>query len=274
MRGADLLAVPLVAGDCTLGVLLLSGVGADVDLGLVSAVAEITASSLASDRRVSESMAEARRDALTGLSNRRAFDEHLDAALGDAAATGRSTSLVLLDLDDFKHINDTRGHDAGDEVLRQVAVALLREARRTSSLPDRRRGIRRRVEGDSAAAFRVAARMRAALVRQRRGQLLPTLSAGIACAPVDGRARDDLLRAADAALYAAKWSGKNRVLIYGDSRHGESTATDARTRILLVDDDRGLRELLRATFEGADVEISEARDVDGAARSIVRARPT
>jgi len=129
------------------------------------------------------------------------------------------------------------------------------------------------VEGDSAAAFRVAARMRAALVRQRRGQLLPTLSAGIACAPVDGRARDDLLRAADAALYAAKWSGKNRVLIYGDSRHGESTATDARTRILLVDDDRGLRELLRATFEGADVEISEARDVDGAARSIVRARP-
>ena len=71
----------------------------------------------------------------------------------------------------------------------------------------------------------------------------------------------------------AKWSGKNRVLVYGDAGHGVPAVEDARTRILLVDDDRGLRELLRATFEGADVEISEARDADGAARSIVRARP-
>ena len=266
-RDGDLVAVPLVAGGRTLGVLALSGLGDDIDLGLVSEVAEITASSLALDHSLEESIAEARRDPLTGLSNRRAFDERLAAAL----RAGGPTSLVLLDLDDFKHVNDTRGHDAGDEVLRQVAVALLREVRADEEV-FRIGGEEFAVvvEGDSAAAFRVAARMRAALVRQRRGQPLPTLSAGIASAPGDGLEPADLFRAADAALYAAKWAGKNRVLVYGAK---SPVAERGRRRILVVDDDEGLRALLRATFEGADVEVSEARDVDGASRSIARSRP-
>src|SRR5205823_2342264 len=83
----------------------------------------------------------------------------------------------------------------GDEVLRQVAVALLREARANEEV-FRIGGEEFAVvvEGDSAAAFRVAARMRAALVRQRRGEPLPTLSAGVASAPGDGRVPDDLFR--------------------------------------------------------------------------------
>jgi len=266
-REGDLVAVPLVADGRTLGVLALSGLGEEVDLGLVSEVAQITASSLSLDHSLEERIAEARRDPLTGLSNRRAFDERLDSSLRE----GGSTSLVLLDLDDFKHVNDTRGHDAGDEVLRQVGLALLREVRANEEV-FRIGGEEFAVvvEGDSAAAFRVAARMRAALVRQRRGQPLPTLSAGIASAPGDGRAPADLFRAADAALYAAKWAGKNRVLVYGGRM---PVAERGHIRILVVDDDEGLRALLRATFEGAEVEVSEARDVDGASRSMAHSRP-
>jgi putative two-component system response regulator len=271
-RAGDSFAVPLVAEGETIGALVVHGADGQVDLDVVSAVADLTATSLVSDRRTAESAAEARRDALTGLGNRRAFEERLNSTLAAAPAT----SLVLLDLDDFKHINDTRGHQAGDRVLQQVAVTLLRQARAGEDvfrIGGEEFAIV--VEGDSAAAFRLAARMRAALARQRRGEPLPTLSGGVASAPNNARTRDELFRAADAALYAAKWSGKNRVLVYGRGPGGRPlpSASPARTRILVVDDDHGLRALLRATFEAADIEIVEARDADAAAASIARFRP-
>ncbi|MFL5926114.1 MAG: response regulator [Gaiellaceae bacterium] len=272
VRAGDSLAVPLVGDGATMGALVVHGVHGNVDLGVVCAVADLTAASLASDRRVAETAAEARRDALTGLGNRRAFEERLDAALAEAG----STSLVLLDLDDFKHINDTRGHDAGDRVLRQVAVSLLRQARPGEEVfRIGGEAFAIVVEGDSAAAFRLAARMRGGLGRQRRGEPLPTLSGGVASAPENARTRDDLFRAAQAALYAAKWSGKNRVLVYGRGPGGRPlpSAAPPRTRILVVDDDHGLRTLLRATFEAADIEIVEARDSDAASASIARFRP-
>src|SRR5205823_7129670 len=77
------------------------------------------------------------------------------------------------------------------------------------------------------------------------------------------------------ALYAAKWSGKNRVLVYGQGPGGRplDKAGRTRTRMLVVDDDHGLRTLLRATFEAADVEIAEARDAPAAAAAIARSRP-
>jgi len=272
-RAGDSFAVPLVADGVTMGALVVHGASSQVDLDVVSALADLTASSVVSDRRIAESAAEARRDALTGLGNRRAFDERLDAALAGAEP---ATSLVLLDLDDFKHINDTRGHDSGDRVLRQVAVTLLRQARAGEDV-FRIGGEEFAVviEGDSAAAFRLAARMRAALGRQRRGEPLPTLSGGVASAPENARTRDDLFRAADAALYAAKWSGKNRVLVYGRAPRGRPlpTAGPARTRILVVDDDHRLRALLRATFEAAHIDIDEAADAEAAAASIARFRP-
>jgi ribonuclease P protein subunit RPR2 len=76
-------------------------------------------------------------------------------------------------------------------------------------------------------------------------------------------------------LYAAKWSGKNRVLVYGGgvAGRGRTLPRGGRLRILVVDDDQGLRSLLRATFEGADAEIAEAGDVGGAATAIARRRP-
>jgi diguanylate cyclase (GGDEF)-like protein len=272
MRSGDSIAIPLIAGGETMGALLVHGVDARVDLDVVSAVADLTASSLAADRRVAESAAEARRDALTGLGNRRAFEERLDAAL--AAVDTGATSVLLLDLDDFKHINDTRGHAAGDRALRQVAITLLREVRAGEEV-FRIGGEEFAVvvDGEAAAAFRLAARMRASLARQRRGEPLPTLSAGIASAPVHARTRDQLLAAADAALYAAKWAGKDRVLVYGKDARRRVATLRGRTRILVVDDDHGLRTLLRATFEAADIEIGEARDAGAAMAAIERSRP-
>jgi diguanylate cyclase (GGDEF)-like protein len=271
-RSGDSLAVPLIAEGETLGALVVHGVDLDLDLDVVAAVADLTAAALAADRRIAVSAAEARRDLLTGLGNRRAFDERLDVAL----ASDDPASVLLLDLDDFKHINDTRGHAAGDRVLRQVAVTFQREARAGEDV-FRIGGEEFAVvvDGDVSAAFRVAARMRAALARQRRGEPLPTLSAGIAAAPEHARTRDQLLAAADAALYAAKWSGKDRVLVFGSDGRTREVAVSARAhaRILVVDDDHGLRTLLRATFEAADVEITEARDVAAATAAIERSRP-
>jgi diguanylate cyclase (GGDEF)-like protein len=275
MRSGDSLAVPLVANGETIGALVVDGLDAQVDLDVVSAVADLAAASLASDRRLAEDAAEGRRDALTGLSNRRAFEERLAAAL-DATRAGSETSVLLLDLDDFKHINDTRGHAAGDRVLVQVAVTFSREARAGEEV-FRIGGEEFAVvvEGNAQAAFHVGDRMRAALARQRRGEPLPSVSAGIATAPAHGRTRDQLMAAADAALYAAKWSGKDRVLVYGGHVQAPavSARSAARTRILVVDDDPALRTLLRATLEAADVEIAEAGHAGAAAAAIELARP-
>jgi putative two-component system response regulator len=270
-RSGDSLAVPLIADGETMGALVVHGIDPDADLDVVAAVADLTASSMAADRRIAESAAEARRDALTGLANRRAFEEQLDAALA-AERAARATSLLLLDLDDFKHINDTRGHEAGDRVLRQVALALLREGRAGEEV-FRIGGEEFAVvvDGDAKAAFHVATRMRTALARQRRGEPLPTMSAGIASAPEHARTRERLLAAADAALYAAKWSGKDRVLVYGrDARDAAAVTSRSRLRILVVDDDPRLRTLLRATFEAADIEIDEAHDAAAATAAVDR----
>ena len=273
-------AVPLIADGETLGAVYAAlplDEDRELDVELVCAIADLAASAFATDRRVAESIAEARRDALTGLGNRRAFDERLEVAVRDAVDGGRPVGVVLLDLDDFKHVNDTRGHVAGDLVLRQTAVVLMREARAHEEV-FRFGGEEFAVvvEGDSAAAARLAERMRAALVRQRRGEPLPTLSAGVASAPEDARTVEGVLVAADAALYAAKWAGKNRVLAFGrESAEPRAVARDGKTRsrILVVDDDANLRTLLRTTFEVVDLEIHEAEDARAAAASIERVRP-
>src|SRR6476646_4968245 len=113
------LAVPLVADGTRLGALLVAmpaSVQLELEEQLVRNVADLAAASLAQERRLALTFAEARRDAHTGLPNRRAFDEHLEEMLAQAGMD-YPIAVAMFDVDEFKSINDTGGHAAGDEVL-------------------------------------------------------------------------------------------------------------------------------------------------------------
>lgn len=156
----------------------------------------------------------ARTDSLTGLANRRALNERFDRLLAEAER-GRRFSLILLDLDHFKSVNDEKGHEIGDEVLRQVSRILQRRTRRMDTvarfggeemavlLPDAGRG-------DARSA---AETLRQAIDDARPGGVSVTASFGVAVFGGRLRNRESMLRAADAALYRAKKLGRNRVVV-------------------------------------------------------------
>jgi diguanylate cyclase (GGDEF)-like protein len=150
-------------------------------------------------------------DSLTGLLNRRGFDERLREEIGRATRTRRPLALVLADCDDLKGINDGTGHEAGDRVL-QAFANLLREQKRVTDIAGRLGGdefalLLPETDADQAivAAERLLERLRSL------GETPLTASFGIAVSPDDGTTSSSLLRAADRALYAAKHGGKNRL---------------------------------------------------------------
>ncbi len=160
------------------------------------------------------------RDPLTGLFNRRYMEESLDREMRRARRGGHAVGVIMLDLDHFKALNDTRGHEAGDEMLRATA-SLLQRSIRAEDIACRYGGeefvlILPEVSLDDAAqraeSIRLAARvLRVPFHRQVIGPL--TLSAGVAVFPDHGPSSDALLRAADAALYQAKARGRDRVAV-------------------------------------------------------------
>ena len=163
-----------------------------------------------------QALAAARRDALTGLGNRAAFDESLIRELDLARRHGDAFSLVLIDVDHFKEINDRHGHQAGDQVLRELAQILLREARH-SDLLFRYAGdefviamSRTGLEG----ALGAAERVRNAVADHRfhcDGRTIPVrISVGVATA-ANGEGPQDVFRRADQALFSAKRQGRDRV---------------------------------------------------------------
>ncbi|MGH7728521.1 MAG: diguanylate cyclase [Vulcanimicrobiaceae bacterium] len=172
------------------------------DLALIAGVA------LHNARLFARTQELANRDPLTGLLNRRALHERLLAAIEQARARGRSLTYAMIDLDDFKRVNDTYGHAAGDEVLRRVGETLLRGTRDDDLVA--------RYAGDEFVALFFNVDVRGA--RGRVGRLSEELRAaglrcsiGAACFPSDARDAAELLAAADRALYVAKASGKNGV---------------------------------------------------------------
>jgi diguanylate cyclase (GGDEF)-like protein len=158
-------------------------------------------------------------DELTGLANVRAFLDTLDRELERSRRFGTPLGLVMVDLDDFKRVNDTYGHQQGDEVLAQVAC-VLRESSRELDTAARYGGEELAMilpQTDASGAELLAERVREAIeslpVRRvdGKGALRVTASFGVAAAPESGSDRMDLIAAADAALYTAKRGGKNRV---------------------------------------------------------------
>ncbi|MBM7060255.1 GGDEF domain-containing protein [Pseudomonas sp. UL073] len=159
---------------------------------------------------------EAQSDALTGLANRRAMDSEL-AVLEQS---GRQYSALALDIDHFKRVNDTFGHDAGDVALKQVAK-VIQDCSRTGDLACRAGGeefILLLPETSLPIARVIAERIRATIAATEIptvGTL--TISIGIACHGADSQTAEVILKLADAALYRAKESGRNRVVAADDA---------------------------------------------------------
>ena len=158
-------------------------------------------------------------DELTGLANVRAFTSILDRELERSRRFDTPLALVMLDLDDFKLVNDTYGHQQGDEVLAQVA-GVLRDLSRELDTPARYGGeemavvlAQTGVEGAEMLAERIREAVEALRVPRVRGGgvLRVTASLGVASVPDSAADRGSLIAAADAALYRAKRGGKNRV---------------------------------------------------------------
>jgi len=157
-------------------------------------------------------------DELTGLANHGRFQELLVAETEQVRRYNYPVALIMLDVDDFKAVNDTYGHQQGDAVLRQVA-RVVRENSRDVDSPARYGGEEMAVilpHTDLEGAYAIAERVRTAVEElrikrlDRQGELRITASLGVAAAS-DGD-KDALIAAADAALYAAKREGKNRTL--------------------------------------------------------------
>lgn len=182
------------------------------------------------DRRNAAQLShQARHDPLTGLANRREFEHRLARALEGAAGGERRHAVLYLDLDRFKEVNDTSGHAAGDELLREISVLLQRKLRQGDTLA--------RLGGDEFGvllencapdhAARIAEGLRDAVAHMQfesQGTSF-RLGVSIGLVPVADRDRSvaEILGAADASCYKAKRSGRNRVHIYDprepDRRH-------------------------------------------------------
>jgi two-component system, cell cycle response regulator len=161
-------------------------------------------------------------DGLTGVDNRRHIEERLSEMFEHAARLAEPLACVMVDVDHFKSVNDTHGHQAGDAVLKQVA-AVLRDSAREIDRVGRYGGEEFIVllpasNIDDAVAF--AERVREAVERRDfsydGGSLRRTLSAGVAAWPhPEVRHQEALVKAADDALYVAKARGRNRVVAFG-----------------------------------------------------------
>jgi diguanylate cyclase (GGDEF)-like protein len=161
------------------------------------------------DRATSELAHEARHDQLTGLLHHQTFVRELELELARAARYGHGISLVFIDLDRFKEINDTLGHPAGDRVLKRVG-ALLRDSLRGSDLAGRMGGdefAAYLVEADEEAGPRLLARLHDGVDELIAAEELParcSFSAGVAHFPDEGADADALFRLADERLYESK----------------------------------------------------------------------
>jgi len=229
-RTGDSICIPMSAHGDTIGLLHLMGhrlqstsqerhlTKAKQQLGV--AVSEQTALSLANLQLRETLRLQALRDPMTGLFNRRFVEDWIDREVDRADHAGKSLGVIMADVDHFKEINDVHGHDAGDQLLQAVADA-IRGCVRGGDVPCRYGGEEFLIlmpdidDPDTLAARAEQLRASVAGIRlEHRGVPLPTvtLSAGIALFPQDGKHAAEVLAAADAALYAAKRAGRDRVL--------------------------------------------------------------
>jgi diguanylate cyclase (GGDEF)-like protein len=196
-------------------------------------------------------------DALTGLMNRRGFQELIATELERARRSNQPLSLIIGDLDHFKQLNDTYGHAAGDRALEQLSL-ILGTAKRRIDTAARIGGEEFAVvlpDSDQHAAFILAERMR----REVRETFMYephclTISLGVATFPAHAATIERLVAAADRALYAAKELGRDRTVLYSDRLHTEATPQTAEAAVAHADRNsstvRALADVIDAREDG------------------------
>lgn len=220
-RLGSLSVVPLKQGNAVSGAIVVESesVGGVLirDMRNVRLLGAVASVSLETVWQIEEATRRARTDALTGLANRRAFDEALTRAVAEADRFGHNVGLVVCDVDNFKRVNDLYGHEVGDHVLRSIAATLSSGIRGVDMIA--RYGGEELVmllgKADVAMAWEVAERMRSAIEAKTIGVgehlVHVTASFGVASYPETARLGDELFPAADKALYTAKREGRNCV---------------------------------------------------------------
>lgn len=218
-ESASRLSIPLISFGQTLGVLTLHSATRNAfrqnELLSLESVADICANSIQNAHYVERVKQLAYLDGLTGIFNRRFFELRIMEEIERARRYGTGMSVIMADIDQFKRLNDEFGHLLGDEVLRQVS-SLFHQQLRKIDVVCRYGGeefaiLLTQTAGEQALA--IADKLRK-LVEGWQFPGVPrtiTISAGVAAFPTDGRTRDEIIRAADNGLYAAKQSGRNKV---------------------------------------------------------------
>ena len=201
---------PLAHAEGTNGLLYVDGHRSreprEWEIGLARGLATIASVSYQNSLLFARTQELAERDPLTGLFNRRAFQQRLLTELENTRSSGRAFMYVMIDVDDFKAINDTHGHARGDAVLRDLAAALLRGSRVNDIIG--------RYAGDEFVVLlpgvdRTLARVLVERLSTTLREQHLSCSLGAALFPQDADNASDLLAAADSALYETKRAGKN-----------------------------------------------------------------
>ena len=189
----------------------------------------------------SQAVVRANTDGLTGLYNHRHFHERLEQEIARGSRFGTTFSLIMLDLDLFKAYNDIYGHLAGDKILKRIG-RYIDSSLRSIDLAFRYGGEEFTVilpETRLDDAYRVAERIRKTIESKTSSRAMPiTASVGVACWPVDGIMKEEIVSRADAALYRAKQAGRNRTFLSSDIAQPETpligVELEARPRALSI----------------------------------------
>jgi len=214
--------LPLMRGHHAVGALLvgatLPGTLRALEIRNGSVLSALAVNALEASWELAETSRRSRTDGLTGLWNRRHFDEQLERVLNETDRFGGSCALVICDIDFFKKVNDTYGHDAGDAVLQRVS-AVLREGVRTVDVCARLGGEelalilpQTSLGGAEDLAERLRQRIEAMAVAHGGVTIRVTVSMGVATYAAGSNAKGTLFKRADERLYAAKHGGRNRVV--------------------------------------------------------------
>ncbi len=218
-ESASRLSIPMISFGQTLGVLTLHSSKVDAfresDLRSLESVADICANSIQNAHYVDRVKQLAYLDGLTGIFNRRFFELRILEEIERARRYGAGMAVIMADIDQFKNLNDEFGHLLGDEVLRQVS-SIFHQQLRKIDVVCRYGGEEFAVlltQTNADQAFAVAEKLRKTVENWQFPGVTRTItiSAGIATFPLHGMTRDELVRAADNGLYAAKQAGRNRV---------------------------------------------------------------